>query len=145
MKNPESLNDNILFMAGRITKRVHDAVTNAFREGGYDITVEQFSVLTSLWYEEGINQQTLAEQQDRDKTTIARIVNNMEKKGLVVRIPDRSDQRNKLIYLTVKGRELQEHLVILAGQVYIKALKSLDQDDLDAGIRLLTRITHNLK
>ncbi len=145
MQDPKSLKNNILFLTGQITKRVHEAVTDGFRAGGYDVTVEQFTVLSSLWYEEGINQQMLAEQLDRDKTTIARIVGNMEKKSLLVRVPDKDDQRNKLIYLTARGKELQDKLVKKAGEVYIRALNSIETKDLDQGIRILTHISKNLE
>lgn len=144
MKDPKSLKNNILFLTGQITKRVHEAVTSGFRNEGFNVTVEQFTVLSSLWYEEGINQQMLAEQLDRDKTTIARIVQNMEKKSLLVRIPDKDDQRNKLIYLTARGKELQEKLARTAGEVYVKALNSLEQKDLDRAIQILTHISKNL-
>jgi DNA-binding MarR family transcriptional regulator len=145
MQDPKSLQNNILFLTGQITKRVHESVTNGFREEGHDVTVEQFTVLSSLWYEEGINQQMLAHQLDRDKTTIARIVRNMEKKSLLVRIPDKDDQRNKLIYLTARGKELQDKLARKAGEVYVRALNSIDQEDLNQGVRILTHIRKNLE
>ncbi len=144
MKDPKSLENNILFLAGRITRRIHAAVTEAFRLKGFDLTVEQFTVLASLWYEEGINQQALAYQLDRDKTTIARIIHIMEKKNLLVRIPDKSDQRNKLIYLTSKGKSLQDELIRTAGTVYARALAGMQESDLEAGVKALRIINKNL-
>ncbi len=144
MKDPKSLDSNILFLIGKITKRIHGAVTQEFTNAGYDVTVEQFSVLAFLWYEEGVNQQRLAEELDRDKTTIARIIRNMEKKNLLIRIADKADQRNKLIYLTTLGKELQDKMVLTAGKVYTKALHSLSQSELSDGLVILKKINKNL-
>lgn len=145
MKDPTSLENNVLFLAGKITKRIHSAVSEAFRREGYDLTVEQFTILASLWYAEGVNQQTLSDQLDRDKTTITRVIRGMEKNNLLVRVPDRSDQRNKLIYLTALGRSLQNELIPIAGTVYTKALAGLEEGQVQAGVRLLSEINNNLE
>jgi DNA-binding MarR family transcriptional regulator len=144
MHSPKSLQTNILFLCGQISKQVHEHLTRSFKDHGYQITVEQFSILAYLWYEEGSNQQHLAEVLERDKTTIARVITNMEKKNLLVRRSDPDDQRNKRIYLTEKGKELQDALVGLSGKVYGSALHGLDEGELSAAISLLQKIYNNL-
>lgn len=145
MKDPKSLENNLLFLAGEVTRKVNNEIKAAFRGAGYDITVEQFSILAVLWYEEGINQQFLADHLDRDKTTITRVVKNMEKSNLLVRVPDQADKRNNLIYLTSKGKELQNDLILLSGKTYVQALGNLPEDNLNQAISLFQKILNNLK
>ena len=144
MNTPESLNNNLLFLAGQLSKKVYESVTNAFREKGFDITVEQFEILSVLWYQEGINQQYLANELDKDKTTIARIINNMVKKDLLVKVEDQEDLRNKRIYLTHKGKSLQNDTIRTAGKTYLKALDNLGQNDLNTAVRILNKALMNL-
>jgi DNA-binding MarR family transcriptional regulator len=144
MKSPQSLDSNILFLCGQITKRVHEQLTREFNGRQFNVTVEQFSILAYLWYSEGANQQQLAEVLERDKTTIARVIRNMEKKNLLVRISDKEDQRAKLIYLTESGRKLRDEMIDASAQVYSKALENLEDDELSAGLELLQKIHQNL-
>ena len=144
MKNPNSLDDNLIFLAGKLVKRIHDLLTEEFKNEGFGITVEQFGVLSLLWYKDGINQQTIADQLERDKTTIVRIIDNMLKNNLIVKIDDKEDLRNKLIYLTHKGKELQKATIESAGKIYMKALGNLNDGDVDRSVNLLNKVLKNL-
>ena len=144
MQAPHSLDTNVLFLCGQITKRVHEQLTREFTNRGFNVTVEQFSILAYLWYAEGANQQELSEALDRDKTTIARVIRNMEIKDLLVRVNDKDDQRVKRIYLTESGKKLQDEMVEASARVYGKALNNLGDKELKAALELLQKINSNL-
>ena len=144
MKDPGSLGNNVLYLAGHITKTIHNQLTAAFAAHRIPLTVEQFSLLSTLWYNDGMNQQSLAIALNRDKTTIARMVQIMEKNNLLVKVADKSDMRNKLIYTTNKGKNLQEQAVRLAGELYVRALDGLDENALAKTIQMLQSINKNL-
>src|SRR3970040_77017 len=111
MRAPSSLDRNIVYLAGEFAHRFHRALTDEFRQHGLALTVEQFAILAILWYRDGINQQEISGQLGRDKTTIARVINTMEKNKLVKRITDTRDTRGRLIILTAKGKTLQKKTV----------------------------------
>ena len=115
-----------------------------FRSGGYDITVEQWRVLVNLWNREGQSQRELAEAVHKDKTGMTRILNGMEKRDLVVRTPDNADGRNNLIYLTRKGRELQQALVVLTRKTLDEALHGIAEEELERSKNVLRRVIRNL-
>ena len=52
--------------------------------------------------------------------------------------------RNKLIYTTNKGKNLQEQAVRLAGELYVRALDGLDENALAKTIQMLQSINKNL-
>lgn len=116
-----------------------------FQSSGYDITVEQWRVLVNLWNREGQSQRELAEAVHKDKTGITRILNGMERRDLVVRTADRTDARNKLIYLTRKGRELQQALVVLTRKTLDEALIGVAEEDLEACKEVLRRVIRNVE
>lgn len=144
MKSPGSLEQNIVYLAGEFTHRFHRALTTAFRRQGLNLTVEQFSILALLWYKDGINQQEISEQLGRDKTTIARVLNTMEKNQLVRRMTDPRDTRGKLVSLTAKGKSLQKKTVTLSAQLYEKCVESLTPSEQKAGISVLLKMMKNI-
>ena len=145
MKTPSSLDDNLIYQIGEIARMVHKSVTDIFAERKFDVTVEQFGILAMLWYEEGIKQQDIANKLKRNKATITRIIENMMKRNLIVQIPDQLDKRNKLIYLTQKGKALQKEMVEASGMVYYQALNNIDAKEIESVLIILKQMTLNLK
>ena len=144
MKDPQSLEDNLLYQLGEITRILHKRVTAIFKQREFDVTVEQFGVLVVLWYQEGINQKEIALQLNRDKTTITRIIDNMVKRNLVVKVPDQLDGRGNLIFLTQKGKALQKEMIESSGAVYVQALSSISDEKLSLCLNVLLNIKKNL-
>lgn len=124
---------------------VHKRVTEIFDERKFDVTVEQFGILAMLWYEEGVKQQDIADKLKRNKATITRIIENMMKRNLIVQIPDQLDKRNKLIYLTQKGKTLQKEMVESSGMIYYQALKNIDAKEIESVLVILNKMVINLK
>ena len=145
MKTPISLNENILYRAGELSRMLHKRITSIFMEHNFGVTVEQFGILALLWYSEGVTQQEIANSLNRDKTTVARVVKNMEKQNLIVKVPDQLDKRNNRIYLTQKGKTLQKDMVEATGRVYMEALKDIPDEDIVHCIKVLNRIVQNLQ
>jgi len=145
MKAPESLDENIIYQIGETSRLAHKRVTAIFSERGFDVTVEQFGVLALLWYKEGVKQQDIADGLKRNKTTIARIVKNMINHNLIVKVPDQLDKRNKLIYLTQKGKALQKEMVESAGLVYYQALTNISSKNIEKCLEILKQIRDNFK
>jgi DNA-binding MarR family transcriptional regulator len=142
---PGSLNDNIAYLFGDASHRIYQNIRRIFRENKFKVTIEQFSVLTLLWYEDGLKQQDIANLLNRDKTTITRVISNMIRQNLVVRVTDKTDRRVSNIYLTHYGRELENKMVIATGDVYVKMLNSVSEKEIEEIIRILNKIINNLK
>jgi DNA-binding MarR family transcriptional regulator len=142
---PKTLSDNIGYLVGDVSHRLYQQVSHLFRKNEFKVTIEQFSVLTLLWYEDGIKQQDIANRLNRDKTTITRVINNMVKQNLVVKVPDKTDRRVYGIYLTHYGKELESQMVNTAGEVYVNMLKGLSDKEIAEVTRILNKIDLNLK
>ena len=68
----------------------------------------------------------------------------MEKRDLVVRIPDRLDRRQNLIYLTNKGKRLQEELMQIFQKTSLEAQGGIDPEQLEIFRKVLAEIHRNL-
>ncbi len=144
MKTPDNISDDIMFLTGLIINSLTKNINKSFREAGIDITIEQFSILALLWYKEGYSQQQIADSIRRDKTTVARVTGNMFEKNLLVKIPDCNDRRKNLIYLTKKGKELQDRCVKITDGYYIKALADISDAEIDKTVKVLNKIAMNI-
>ena len=76
-------------------------------KNGINMTVEQFKVMVVLWKEKVSTQQDIADFIGKDKTSITRLIDGLEKRALVQRTYHEKDKRCKLITLTTKGLELE--------------------------------------
>jgi DNA-binding MarR family transcriptional regulator len=68
----------------------------------------------------------------------------MEKRDLVVRIPDKLDRRQNLIYMTNKGKRLQEELMQIFQQTSVEAQEGIDSGQYEIFRKVITEIHHNL-
>lgn len=70
---------------------------------GVELNSTDLMYLGSLFIEDGVTQDDLAKDFCVDKAATARSMQNLEKKGIIIRKPDESDRRAKRIYLTDKA------------------------------------------
>lgn len=102
-------------------------------------------VLSSLWHEQGISQQILAERIAKDKACLTNLMNNLEKKGYVYRKEDPADRRNKLVFLTPEGEEFKDQIRPILDQVYVYAEKIIGIESIETMLSELKVYTMYLK
>ncbi len=139
-----SLDQSLGFITNRTANRLRAELVNRFKQKGYDITPDQWSVLNRLSEEDGLSQNTLGKRVAKDKTNIARIVTLMEKKGLVRREADETDRRQLNIYLTEEGENISEQLQNITESILEDAQRGLSADDVAHTIGVLNQIYENL-
>ena len=76
---------------------------------------------------------------------MTRLIDNMERQHLVVRISDKRDRRTNLVHLTKTGRELEGKAFVIANQTLKEALKEVSMDDLKIAQEVLKKIFQNIK
>jgi DNA-binding MarR family transcriptional regulator len=86
----------------------------------YDLTPQQFGLLAFLWIKDGLSQTELSVRSQIDRTTMGGIIDRLEKEGLEERRPHPDDRRAYLVFLTAKGKSLEEELCTVASQVQNK-------------------------
>ncbi len=115
-----------------------------FRQAGFDISVEQWSVLYHLWKEDGLSQQELCVRSFRDKPSITRLIDNMEKQGLVKRKPSPTDRRINLVMLTDISRQLRDSTTELANTTMNEGLDGVTKDEIETVKKVLQQVYDNL-
>ena len=133
------------FITGKASTAIARRLQKNFKQSGLDITIEQWSVLYQLWKQEGQSQQQLCDATYRDKPSITRLVDNLEKLKLVKRVPSKNDRRINLIYLTKEAMHLQEKTMELANQTLNEALIGVTNGQVEIAKEVLHTVYENLK
>ena len=115
-----------------------------FRESGLDISVEQWSVLVHLWKTDAVSQQELSTKTFRDKASMTRLIDNMEKQGLVERIASPKDRRINLVRLTDAAKQLRDQTMNLANLTLNDGLDGVSAADIETTRKVLTAVYDNL-
>ena len=115
-----------------------------FRLAGLEITIEQWSVLYHLWKQDGLSQQELCNRTFRDKPSITRLIDNLEKQKLVKRMPSKEDRRINLVCLTEPAKLLQDKTIELANQTMDEALIGVGKNDIEIVKQVFQKVYDNL-
>jgi DNA-binding MarR family transcriptional regulator len=105
----------------------------------------QPSMLRILWAQEGMSHTELADQLNRCPATITKMVQRMEKAGLVDRRPDPRDERVSRVYLTARGHDIRSEVEDVWHSFEEQAFSSFTQEELDLLHSLLLRVCDNIK
>ena len=132
------------FITGKASTAVARRLQRNFKESGIDITIEQWSVLYHLWKEDGQSQQQLCDATFRDKPSITRLVDNLEKSKLVKRVASESDRRSNLIFLTKDAKSLEQKTMEVANRTLNEALEGVDNNQIEIAKEVLQMVYDNL-
>ncbi len=132
------------FITGKASTAVARRLQKNFKEAGIEITIEQWSVLYHLWKEEGQSQQQLCDATYRDKPSITRLVDNLEKSKLVKRVASKNDRRSNLIFLTKEGKILEQKTMEVANITLNEALSGVTNGQVEIAKEVLQMVYNNL-
>ena len=130
---------------GKVSAAINRKLYRNFRQGGLEISPEQWTVLIFLWEKDGVTQQELCNATFKDKPSMTRLIDNMERQHLGVRISDKKDRRTNLIHLTKTGKELEEKARIIANRTLMEALQGITVEELSVSQEVLRKIFFNTK
>ncbi|MBC9784328.1 MarR family transcriptional regulator [Heliobacterium chlorum] len=136
------LEDSLGFILNKTNTKLKNKLLQRFSE--YNVTPEQWSVLSCLWAQEGITPKELADMIFKDKPNTNRILEKLEIKELIVRKPHPVDKRAYQIFLTNHGRALRDELVPKAMQLIEEATMGIEKQKVAETIKLLNQIYDNL-
>jgi DNA-binding MarR family transcriptional regulator len=110
---------------------------------GYSVSLSQAYAIHALDRAAGLSQQDLADQLYLEKSTVSRMVADLERKGLVERARDPDNRRFYRLRLTDKGRAF--HLRVSAGygaryRDWTAALTPAEREGLLVGLPALIRV-----
>ncbi|MGZ3839114.1 MAG: MarR family winged helix-turn-helix transcriptional regulator [Flavisolibacter sp.] len=132
------------FITGKASTAIARRLQKKFNGSDVHLTIEQWSVLYHLWKQDGMSQQELCNATFRDKPSITRLVDNLEKLNLVKRVSHDKDRRINKIFLTRAAQKLQEETMQLAAETLNEALSGVPQEQVELCKEVLQKVYDNL-
>jgi DNA-binding MarR family transcriptional regulator len=129
------------FLIAKTALRIRAELNNAFQESGVNVTSEQWGVLKCLWREEGLSQSDIAEKVNKDKASVTRILDIMQKNKLIKRCDDEQDRRSYRIFLTEAGKSLESKLKPVAQATNRRIYRNLDKHELQELQRIMLKLS----
>lgn len=131
---------------GYLMRETHRAFMHLLlaRVQPHGVTQGMWFFLRVLWEEDGLTQRELSQRVRMREPTTVTALNNMEKRGLVRRVPNPGDRRKVNIFLTERGRKLKGILLPHAVEANRLALAGLDAREIERLRDTLTHMKRNL-
>jgi MarR family transcriptional regulator for hemolysin len=133
-----SLQDDLCWLLVRASRGMGCAMSVALAARSLD--TRGLMVLKTICETSAPNQLALAQAADIDKTTLVAVLDDLERKRLVRRVPDVNDRRARAVELTGDGRQMLAWAEAAGGDIQRTVLDSLEPTDRDAILRSLPLI-----
>ncbi len=140
MVEPVKVSDSIAYWVYRAARLLRRNLVELATTNGYDLTPEQWFVLNRLYWEDGRSQVELSDGIFSDRPNMTRIVQVMERRGLVKRKPDPEDGRRQRVYITKRGRTLHDGFSAVVTDARERLLGDLSAKDVAATRRVLAAL-----
>ncbi|PRD47740.1 MarR family winged helix-turn-helix transcriptional regulator [Sphingobacterium haloxyli] len=110
-----------------------------------DVTYEMVRVVLILSSQKYMNQQQIADVTFKNKASLTSLIDNLQKRGLVVRNEDSADRRNKIITLTAKGRELANIVQPVFDEMFDLLYKDVTAEELNVMGRVIAKMNRTIE
>jgi len=126
-------------------ERLKSALQKKLKASGLNITAEQLAVLRLLSTQnECVSMQFISTQIFRDNSAVTRIIDTLEKKSYVQRVPSITDRRIKTICMSELGLDVFTKASKIAKQHVAKAMNGISENETSQLIETLTKIQNNI-
>ena len=130
------------YLLNRAGARIAAAFNAEMRQIGASLQV--WRVLAALREKDGRRMGDLSETTSIEVSTLTRLVDNMEKDGLVVRRRDSGDARAIALHVTASGRRLTQRILPIAERYEAVALKGFAAGEVAVLKKALRRLYDNM-
>ena len=108
------------------------------------LTPEQFILIDLLWNQGSMSQQQLADQMQKDKNSVTKLVDALERKGFVVREQNRQDRRSNTLVLTEKAEGLKSGAKQKGISILDEMLIGISEEELRSFLVTLGKLNRNM-
>jgi len=133
---------------GFIVAKIHQLsgrmIAYKFKRRSLKINHAQGRILFCLWRYAGASMHELAAALSLDISTLSLMLDRLEEKGLVRRVPSVTDKRKTLVFATDSQAELREHYEQVIGEMQEVFYRGFSEAEIDLAEAFLERIYHNL-
>jgi DNA-binding MarR family transcriptional regulator len=135
------LQHGVIRLINRVRVEVMDALDRELTD--FDITAPQLVVLASVANKEADSAAQLCKTISYDPGAMTRMIDRLQQKGLVRRVPNLEDRRAMNLEMTAAGKALYPQLLQAKARVVERFLRGFSKEDEQTLERLLYRMLDN--
>lgn len=141
------MNEETTFLKaiGRASKMLDSHFNERISARKLNLTRVQYIALKIISSEEVTSQNNLAFLTSRDKTSLVRLLNTLEKKGYITRKPCKEDKRVKLLSITDAGRDELKKVTPIMKDIEEYLTDGIETEELETTIHVLNQVFEKVK
>ncbi|MCP4134569.1 MAG: winged helix-turn-helix transcriptional regulator [bacterium] len=125
---PSELQDKLGFNINRVGLLFRRELTRAL--AAYKMTPEQWQIMMTLWSTgEPVSQKDIVEMTLKDKHTVSRIIQRLERDGWIEKLPGTDDARVTFIHSTQKSLSMQDEMKPIMSSHFKKIWKDFEKEE----------------
>ena len=140
----KEFNQSLAPWIGKTMKMLDNKVDGILEEKNIDLSKTQFLILQKAFINEGVCQNELAFFANRNKSSLTRMINTLEKKNYIARIPSKEDKRINKLFITKEGKNILEEVRPLFVEIIQLVEKGLSEEEIESTIKVLMKIQKNI-
>lgn len=140
MKNIQKF--SVPYKVAQTANKINQSLSKTLKE--YDIASEQRAILNIIDKDGKVSQNELSQILGKDKTTISRTLDALEKRGYIKREFIKKDKRVRVISLSFFGKEILEQTEPIIAQFREAVLFDFAQNEIEQIFTLLEKVSTNI-
>ncbi len=131
---------------GSIKGIIPKLISDLFKQKGIEYSFDQMVVLLVVRFcnKTVPVQQDIAEIMKKDKSVVLRMIDVLEKDGLLMRSTDPNDRRRNIISLTKKGFEYTELTIACDHEVTVGLMEGLNEEEIATFYKVFDHIQNKI-
>lgn len=145
MEQAEVLKSKIgmrMVQAGKLTRTF---AIQRFAAQNFEITPEQFTILSALMENDGMYQRQIAAITLKDRPNITRLLKILETMELITKTPDVNKRKIYKIFITDKGRAMHNKVLPTILDLWSCSIEGVTSEELHACLETISKIKSNLE
>lgn len=138
------LETSLGYLLNRAALLLRQELMSRLAAAGIDATGEEWAILAMLEAHGTMPVNALAERTLKDRTTVTRLLDRSEARGLLVRTRSDADARIVNVALTKVGRATVARMAVLAEGLLFEVTKGMTKKDLAATSETLRKLVERL-
>ena len=132
------------FWLERTIRTLKSQQLKKLKQNNIDLTIEQWIVLLGVENYEGATQKEISDNTLKDTANVKRIIDQLIRKGFVIRQEHSTDLRKTHLSITEQGKKIILKALPIMDSVRKKGLTDVSEKEFDYLVSTLKKIYHNL-
>lgn len=136
--------DNSIKLISLIRQRANKFLLEKLEKIGLtNIAPSHGDIFFTLFKNDHLTKTELATKINRDRSTVTTLVNKLIKLGFIAEKENPEDKRSTIIYLTEKGKDLEEDFIRISQELYQIEYQGISDKEKKMFLRILNNIYQN--